>query len=137
MYTYGKVIERPQMLAVPLAALSHSGEKTYYQSYENGKAVRTEVQTGVSDGQWIEVTNRWRRLAAACSVQNASDQKSNEVPVELSSRLASKEVWLPFDGSENVILGDLSELIDGEPVEVAHDMGTASLEPKPLQTAMD
>ena len=45
------------MRALPLAALTHSGEKTYCWKHENGKAVRTEIQTGVSDGEWIEVTN--------------------------------------------------------------------------------
>ncbi len=59
MYAYAKVIiERPGVRALPVSALSHSGEKTYCWSYENGKAVRTEIQTGVSDGEWIEVTNR-------------------------------------------------------------------------------
>ena len=59
MYAYAKVIiERPGVRALPLAALTHSGEKTFCWKYENGKAVRTEIQTGVSDGEWIEVTNR-------------------------------------------------------------------------------
>ena len=47
----------PDVRALPLAALTHSGDKTYCWKHENGKAVRTEVQTGVSDGEWIEVTN--------------------------------------------------------------------------------
>ena len=58
MYAYAKVIiERPGVRALPLAALTHSGEKTYCWKHENGKAVRAEIQTGVSDGEWIEVTN--------------------------------------------------------------------------------
>ena len=58
MYAYAKVIiERPGVRALPLAALTHSGDKTYCWKYENGHAVRTEIQTGVSDGEWIEVTN--------------------------------------------------------------------------------
>ena len=46
------------MRALPVSALTYSGEKTYCWTHENGHAVRTEVQTGVSDGEWIEVTNR-------------------------------------------------------------------------------
>ena len=40
-----------------MAALAHTGEKTYCWIHKDGKAIRTEVETGVSDGQWIEVTN--------------------------------------------------------------------------------
>ena len=95
MYAYAKVIiERPGVRALPLAALTYSGEQTYCWQNENGKAVRTEIQTGVSDGEWIEVTNRPRRAPAA---QHAADP------------------WAPIDGSEQVILGDLSILADGSP----------------------
>ena len=59
MYAYVKVIiERPDVQALPLKALVHSGEQTFCWLYESGKAVRTEVETGVSDDKWIEVTNR-------------------------------------------------------------------------------
>ena len=66
MYAYAKVIiERPGVRALPVAALTHSGEKTFCWSYEDGQAVRTEIQTGVSDGEWIEVTNRQRPASAS------------------------------------------------------------------------
>ena len=59
MYAYGKVIiERPDVRSLPVSALAYIGDKTFYWTHENGHAVRTEVQTGVSDGEWIEVTNR-------------------------------------------------------------------------------
>jgi multidrug efflux pump subunit AcrA (membrane-fusion protein) len=97
MYAYGKVfIDRPNVRALPLSALYHSGEKTYYWRYDNGKAVRTEVQTGVSDGEWIEVTNR-----------------------QLAAKAAGDEPWAPIDGTEQVILGDLTALTDGGPVRLA------------------
>jgi multidrug efflux pump subunit AcrA (membrane-fusion protein) len=97
MYAYGKVIiERPNVLALPVSALTHIGEKTYYWTYKDGKAAQTEIQTGVSDGEWIEVTNR----------QNPSTDQG-------------EEPWAPIDGSEKVILGDLSILADGMPVRVA------------------
>jgi hypothetical protein len=58
--------------------------------------VRTEVQTGVSDGEWIEVTNR-------------------QVPPKSPGEI----FWTPIDGSEQVILGDLSILAEGAPVQLA------------------
>src|SRR5262249_2355064 len=59
MYAYVKVIiERPGVRAVPASALAYSGDQASYWAYEHGHAARTEVQTGVSDGEWIEVTRR-------------------------------------------------------------------------------
>ena len=66
MYGYAKVIiERPGVRALPVSALMHIektilhiGEKTFCWIYENGHAKRIEVETGLSDGEWIEVTNR-------------------------------------------------------------------------------
>ena len=43
---------------MPESAIAYNGEQAYYWAHDNGHAVRTEVQTGVSDGEWIEVTNR-------------------------------------------------------------------------------
>jgi HlyD family secretion protein len=97
MYAYAKVIiERPGVHALPLAAITHSGEKTYCWKHEDGKAVRAEIQTGVSDGEWIEVTN-----------------------YQLPPAPNGKEPWAPVSGTEQMILGDLSILADGGPVEIA------------------
>ena len=97
MYAYAKVIiERPGVRALPVAALAPTGEKNYCWIYKDGKAVRTEVETGVSDGQWIEVTN-----------------------LELQPGSSASGSWVPFNGSEQVILGDLSILTDGSAVELA------------------
>ena len=47
MYAYGKVVvERPNVLALPKSAFTHAGGKSFIWRYENGRAVRTEVQTG-------------------------------------------------------------------------------------------
>jgi multidrug efflux pump subunit AcrA (membrane-fusion protein) len=97
MYAYARVIiERNNALAVPVSALSFSGEKTYLWKYEKGHAVRTEIQTGVSDGEWIEVTNR-------------------RVP---SVNKVAPEHWVAFDGSEQVLLDDQLVLTDGSAVEI-------------------
>jgi HlyD family secretion protein len=98
MYAYGKVIiERSNVWALPVYALTHRGNQTFFWKYEGGHAVRTEVQTGVSDGQWSEVTNRL-------------------VP----PKSPDEESWTPIDGSEKVIVGDLSALTDGAPVRLAN-----------------
>ncbi len=97
MYAYVKVIiERPNVRALPESALTYSGEKAYCWTRENGVAVRTEVQTGVSDGDWIEVTNR-----------------------QLSQTADGTDPWVPIDGSEQVIVGDFSLLAEGAPIEAA------------------
>ncbi len=118
MYAYAKVIiERPEVRALPLdalmhiddnsfcdvkdckrqhtriSALVHVGEKTFCWTYKDGHAVRTEIQTGLSDGKWIEVTQR-----------------------KVSAAPGGEDRWVPFDGKEQVILGDLSILADGGPV---------------------
>jgi HlyD family secretion protein len=105
MYAYAKVIiDRPGVLAVPLSALNYVGEKTFYWTLEDGKAQQVEVQTGITgdrdpkstEGQWIEITNR-----------------------KLPPTPGGKEQWVPIDGKERVLLGDLSILSEGTPVEVA------------------
>jgi hypothetical protein len=108
MYAYAEVtIERPHVRALPLSALTYKGDKAFYRRYDNGNAVRTEIETGVSDRDWIEFT---RRRSAAPSHGGASRQP-----------------WKTIDGSEEVVLGDLSILTEGGPVRVAPDEGKASV----------
>ena len=93
MYAYAEmVIERPKIWAVPLAALNFRGDQSFCWIHENGRAKRIEVQRGVSDDEWIEVTKR-------------------RVPGP-PGRLAAKISWTPIDGSEEVIVGDTSILTD-------------------------
>jgi HlyD family secretion protein len=101
MYAYAKVIiERPNTWAVPVAALTTLGDSTYYWTTKkdrDGKerAVRVEVQTGASDGTWIEVTNR-------------QHEGSGE------------DSWTPIDGSERVVLADdLGLLTQGDVVHLS------------------
>jgi hypothetical protein len=97
MYAYGKVIiERQGVRALPLAALTYSGDQTFCWKYENGRAVRNEIQTGVSDGEWIEVTN-----------------------LQLAQAPKGRDQWKPVTATEQIILGDLSILADGGRVDVA------------------
>lgn len=107
MYAYGRIhIERPGVRAIPVAALDASGERDYCWRVEDGKAVRNEIETGVSDGEWVEVTNR---------------------------RVAPTDEWTPFDGTEEVIVGDLASLVEGEPVKVTPDQPAAPA--KAVETA--
>jgi multidrug efflux pump subunit AcrA (membrane-fusion protein) len=97
MYAYARVtIERPGVRALPVTALTYSGDKTCCWTYKDGHAERAEIHTGVSDGEWMEVTNLYHP----------------EVPKEANP-------WVPINGSEQVILGDLSILADGTSVEIA------------------
>lgn len=121
MYAYGKVIlERPGVRALPATALVYNGDQAYCFTYEDGKAVRTEVQTGVSDGEWIEVTNRRLNPQTEVKIHNVSflaplKAVKEQLPEALSKELA----WVPFNGSERVIVSDLSILSDGAAVQVA------------------
>jgi multidrug efflux pump subunit AcrA (membrane-fusion protein) len=97
MYAYGKVIiERNNVRALPESAIVHSGDQTFYWRHENGHAYRTEVQTGVSDREWIEVTNR-----------------------QIPAKSATDEPWAPIDGTEQVLTGDLALLAEGGAVRLA------------------
>ena len=105
MYAYAQVkINRPGVRAVPEEALVHEGVKTFCWLLKDGHAKRAEVRTGVSDGEWIEVTNL--RAASTANAENA---------------------WTPIDGSEQVILGDVSTLTDGATVEVAPSSKAGSI----------
>jgi hypothetical protein len=61
--------------------------------------VRAEIEIGPSDGDWVEVTNH--------RPPTESEEQTNQAP------------WIPFDGSEQVILGDVSVLTEGTAVKVA------------------
>jgi hypothetical protein len=102
MYAYGKVIiERPDVRALPESAIVHSGDQTYYWSYQNGHATRVEVQTGVSDGEWVEVTNRLEQ-----------------------AKSPAEDPWTPINGKEQVIVGDLSLHSDGAAVRLGDSAAT-------------
>jgi multidrug efflux pump subunit AcrA (membrane-fusion protein) len=121
MYAFASVIiERPSVWTLPMSALMHLGdrtilrvgEKSFCWVYRDGRALRMEVETGVTGDldpatkeQWIEVTNR--RASGAATVAN--------------------EPWSPFDGTERLILGDLSTLLDGDAVKVAPDSEKAEV----------
>jgi len=97
MYAYGKVvIDRHNVRALPKAAFTHAGGKALLWRYVDGHAMRIEVQTGIEEGEWIEVTNR-----------------------HIDSKSTEDEDWTPIDGSEPVLIGHkLSTLTEGARVRL-------------------
>jgi len=90
MYAYGRVeIDRKNVRAVPFAAIVEIGNQNCCYVYENGKAVQMSVQMGINDGEWVEVAKK-----------------------------RVKGQWTAFTGDEEIILGDLTELSDGQSVVV-------------------
>lgn len=104
MYAYGKVlITRPDVRAVPKSALVYAGGKNFVWRYEDGRARRTEVQTGIGDGRWIEITN--------FRVEPESADKD---------RWAGEDQWAPFDASQRVLVGSkLTSLTEGAEVRLS------------------
>lgn len=98
MYAYGKVIvERPSSLSLPKSAFTHGGGKSFIWRNENGRALRTEVETGITDGSWIEVTNR-----------------------RIKQKSGDDEQWIPLEPGVEVLLGEkLSTLTEGARVRLS------------------
>jgi HlyD family secretion protein len=111
MYAYGKVIvDRPNVRALPKSAITYAGGKAFLWLYEDGKAKRTEVQTGVQSDKWVEVVNRG-----------------------IGRKFHGHEEWEPINGSEQVLIGHmLTTLTDGAPVRI--DPTPPEIEEQPLQT---
>jgi RND family efflux transporter MFP subunit len=91
MYVYTKVlVERSHVFALPQQALTVSGNQTYCYLLRSNKAVKTSAETGISDGTWTEVT-----------------------------KMQIGKTWRDVTGNEEVIVGDLDELTDGQTVRLA------------------
>ncbi len=97
MYAYAEVlIERKQVESIPLAATVQLGNQNCCYLLVDGKAVKTPIETGLDDGRYVEV---FKKLI--------------------------QDRWQPFDGNEQVILGDLAEITDGQKVDVEKPDTTA------------
>lgn len=100
MYVYASVfIQRPKVYALPAQttppqAILVSGNRTYCYLLKDNKAIKTPVQAGISDGTWGEV-----------------------------DKMKINDAWVKVGGNEHVIVGDLSELADGQAVNVAESPG--------------
>jgi HlyD family secretion protein len=90
-YVYGKVIiEQPKLRVLPDHAITVEGNQTFCYLLIDGKAIRTQIQRGIGDGTWIEVLKK--KVGAS---------------------------WQPMTGDENVIVGDLTAIADGQNVNAA------------------
>ena len=90
MYVYTKVlVERSHVFALPQQAVTVSGNQTYCFLLRENKSLKTPVETGVEDGTWIEVT-----------------------------KMKVGKEWRSVTGTEEVILGNLNDLTDGQTVSV-------------------
>ncbi len=116
MYAYGFVyVTHPNVFALPRRALDYHGESTFVWTYDNGRAVKTEVQTGVADDEWIEILRK-RPAGVSSKIATLSQAGSGAQAAQMAAEAKS---WKPIDGSEQVIVGDLSVLADKEPVQLA------------------
>ena len=109
MYAYAEVtIERPGVRALPSSALVHSGGKSYCWLYQDRRARRAEVRTGVSDGKWTEI-----------------------VRVKRPSKDDSDGSWEAVNGSETIIVGDLTTLAENELVNLDSGADKENSKPSP------
>ena len=107
MYAYATVvIERRGVRTIPVSATTHTGDETYCWMYEDGKAKRTEIRTGVTDGDYIEVVSLGGPLPTTDMGGSSAKNKMTQS-------------WNPVQGSEQIILGDLSVLSEGGKVDVS------------------
>ncbi|MHB1422522.1 MAG: efflux RND transporter periplasmic adaptor subunit [Gemmataceae bacterium] len=92
MYAYGMIeIERRNVLTVPMSSVVEIGNEHVVYLHEDGKAMRTPVQIGISDGKFVEVFLK-----------------------------KIKNTWVEFDGHEEVIVrSNLASISDGEKVRIA------------------
>ena len=73
-YVYGEiVIRRPSVYTLPQQTLVVAGNDTYCYRLQSGKAVKTQAETGLSDGTWTEIVGMnidgvWKDVAADCRV---------------------------------------------------------------------
>ena len=91
MYAFGTVeLVRTDVWAIPLRAVIQIGNENCCYVLDDGKSVEVPVQLGIDDGAWVEVTRKHMK----------------------------KKGWMPLDGTEQVLVGDLTQLADGQPVRV-------------------
>jgi HlyD family secretion protein len=83
-------IHRPDVFALPRQTVKEEGDSKYCYLARDGKAVKTPVDTALSDGKWVEV-----------------------------ARMKIGGAWVKVTGNEQVIAGDTSELSNGDAVQTA------------------
>jgi len=82
-------IHRPNVYVLPEQAIKEEGNQKYCYLDQDGKAVKTpvEVDTGLNQGQWVVI-----------------------------DKMRIDDPWVKVNGHEQVIVGDLGDLTDGQAV---------------------
>ncbi|MCH8924465.1 MAG: efflux RND transporter periplasmic adaptor subunit [Planctomycetes bacterium] len=102
MYAYGQVeFERKGVMALPHAATTEIGNQICCYLYKDGKALETPIETGIRAKEWTEV---------------------------LKKKVDGQ--WRDFDGKEQVILGNMSEIFNGQEVLVENPQRITRENPK-------
>jgi RND family efflux transporter MFP subunit len=97
MYAFATLtLERKGVWTLPLTAVVLGEGQAFYYRVEKGKAVKTPVRVGLSDGKRIEVVQKQLRAA----------------------RPGEKGVWEDVTGAEEVVATNPGALTDGQPVKV-------------------
>ena len=92
MYVYARITTKlPEAWVLPATAVVKQGDQLVCFRLVDGKAVRTPVQTGVSDGTWTEVVKKRK--------PGAGDE------------------WEPFTGDEAIAGDNQAALSDGAEVK--------------------
>lgn len=95
MYAYAAIrVEHPPAWTVPTAAIHKSDESPYCYLAVDGKAVRTALRLGASNGKNVEVL-----------------RKRTQAP-------GGGTHWVALSGEELVLLDDTGALADGRPVSI-------------------
>jgi HlyD family secretion protein len=101
MYAYAEVlITRSKVMTIPLAATMELGNQNCCFLLVDGKAIKTPIETGLNDGKSVEVFKK-----------------------------QVKDEWVEFDGQEQVVMGDLTEISGGQKVKVETKSGSESEPP--------
>ena len=87
--TVNLFVHEPNVFTLPQEALLVQGNQTYCYLVRDGRAVKTPIDTAVSDGKWTEV-----------------------------HKMKIDDPWVNVTGSEEVVVGDLSDLSDGQAVRI-------------------
>jgi RND family efflux transporter MFP subunit len=98
MYVYATIVaEHKDVWALPAGAVVTEGEKSYCFRVENGNAIRTPLQVGLSSTELVEVLKK-----------QTKPMKAGEPPV-----------WEDITGTEQIVTSKPSALSDGQEVTVS------------------
>jgi HlyD family secretion protein len=90
-------VENQNVWTLPVSAAVTKGDESFCYRLENGKAIRTPIQVGLRGDKLVEVLKK-QAISASSGTERA---------------------WEDFTGAEEIVLGDVGALKDGQPVSVS------------------